>query len=126
MSWARYWATRASAELQASAATPLPARSWLTRENSTPAAPPTPVTGGDGGRGAGGLGASGATERGARAGWLEGAWATTGAGEGVGAAVGSGVSRSSRLSAFGPAFRTPKRVMWEGMALERAAVGVAA
>src|SRR5437867_12146175 len=48
MSWARYWATRASAPLQASGATPLPARSWLTRLNWTPAAPPTPETGGAG------------------------------------------------------------------------------
>src|SRR5205809_5538548 len=48
MSWARYWATRASAPLQASGATPLAARSWLTRLNWTPAAPPTLETGGAG------------------------------------------------------------------------------
>src|SRR2546426_4879091 len=48
MSWARYWATRASDPLQASAATPLAARSWLTRVNWMPAAPPTLETGGGG------------------------------------------------------------------------------
>src|SRR5205809_4305993 len=48
MSWARYWATRASAPLQASGSTPLAARSWLTRLNWTPAAPPTLETGGAG------------------------------------------------------------------------------
>src|SRR2546430_15373951 len=59
MSWARYWATRASDPLQASAATPLAARSWLTRLNWTPAAPPTLATGGAGlatGFGRGGTG----------------------------------------------------------------------
>src|SRR2546422_5672541 len=48
MSWARNWATRASDPLQASGATPLAARSWLTRLNWTPAAPPTLETGGAG------------------------------------------------------------------------------
>src|SRR5437764_7831607 len=48
MSWARNWATRASDPLQASGATPLAARSWLTRLNWTPAAPPTLATGGTG------------------------------------------------------------------------------
>src|SRR5256884_4854972 len=66
MSWARYWATRASEALYARAATPLAARSWLMRLNWAPAAPPTPTMGGLGGRrvGAGraatGAGAAGA------------------------------------------------------------------
>src|SRR5256885_10705606 len=50
MSWARYWATRASEALYARAAIPLAARSWLMRLNWAPAAPPTPTMGGLGGR----------------------------------------------------------------------------
>src|SRR2546429_4334020 len=50
MSWARYWATRASEALYARAATPLAARSWLMRLNWAPSAPPTPTMGGLGGR----------------------------------------------------------------------------
>src|SRR5437588_10804408 len=50
MSWARYWATRASEALYARVATPLAARSWLMRLNWAPAAPPTPTMGGLGGR----------------------------------------------------------------------------
>ena len=76
MSWARNWATRASDPLQASAATPLAARSWLTRLNWTPAAPPTLATGGAGF--ATGLG------RTATGGFAVGAIATAGAGVGVG------------------------------------------
>src|ERR1700680_2359928 len=57
MSWARYWATRARAPPNRRDATPFAARSWLTRLNSTPAAPPTGETGGGTGRGgAGGTG----------------------------------------------------------------------
>src|SRR5438874_428472 len=74
MSWARNWATRASDPLQASAATPLAARSWLTMLNWTPAAPPTLATGGAGF--ATGLG------RTATGGFAVGAIATAGAGVG--------------------------------------------
>src|SRR5947199_10839226 len=76
MSWARYWATRASAPLQASGATPLAAGSWLTRLNWTPAAPPTLATGGAGGVVGVGRVASG--------GLAVGAIARAGAGVGVG------------------------------------------
>src|SRR5256884_8986058 len=64
MSWARYCATRAREALQASDAAPLAARSWFTKLNSTPAAPPTVETGG-----AGGLGGGGARRNATRAAW---------------------------------------------------------
>src|ERR1700736_6085842 len=54
MSWARYWATRASEALKARAATPLAARSWLTRPSSRPADPPRADTGCAVGRGGAG------------------------------------------------------------------------
>src|SRR6267143_2670325 len=89
MSWARYWATRASAPLNRRAATPLAARSWLTRLNSTPAAPPTDETGGAGGlRGAG-------TTRPAMAAGAAGAGAAAGAaGGGDGGASSTSLARS--------------------------------
>src|SRR5207244_7777946 len=78
MSWARYWATRASEALYARAAIPLAARSWLMRLNWAPAAPPTPTMGGLGGRRVGaGRAATGAGAAGA-------------AGAAVGAGVGGG------------------------------------
>src|SRR6059058_2120271 len=76
MSWARYWATRASAPLQASGATPLAARSWLTRLNWAPTAPPTLETGG--------AGLATGFGRAATGGFAVGATATAGAGVGVG------------------------------------------
>src|ERR1700688_2073232 len=57
MSWARYCATRARAPLTRKPATPFAARSWLTRPNSTPAAPPLLTAGGAGFGGAGRAGA---------------------------------------------------------------------
>src|SRR5438874_946815 len=81
MSWARYWATRASEALYARAAIPLAARSWLMRLNWAPAAPPTPTMGGLGGRR---VGAGRATT---------GAGAAGAAGAAVGAGVGGGVTR---------------------------------
>src|SRR2546430_3911556 len=90
MSWARYWATRASEALYAREATPLAARSWLMRVNWVPAAPPTPTTGGAGGRrvGAG--------------------RAATGAGAGAAAAaVGAGVDGGVSRSAIRPRPMTP-------------------
>src|SRR4029077_2075439 len=97
MSWARYWATRASDALNARGATPLAARSWLTRLIWRPAAPPTPETGGGGG-----------------AGWKTGAGCTaTGAATGAagaGAGVGGGVTRrASWPRRFTPACSAP----WE-------------
>jgi hypothetical protein len=59
MSWARYWATRARAPLKRSGAAPFAARSWLTRLNSTPAAPPMVEAGGAGGLGTTGRAGSG-------------------------------------------------------------------
>src|ERR1700737_124150 len=91
MSWARYWATRASEALEGSDATPVAARSWLTRPNWTPAAPPTPETGGPGRTGAG--------------------RAATGAagGAAAGAGVGGGVTRSAiRPSPLIPACNDPR------------------
>src|SRR2546429_3815574 len=81
MSWARYCATRAREALQASDAAPLAARSWFTKLNSTPAAPPTVETGGAGGLGGGG---AGRTATGAACGGAGGG-ATTGGGVGGGA-----------------------------------------
>src|SRR2546421_8223739 len=81
MSWARYCATRAREALQASGPAPLAARSWFTKLNSTPAAPPTVETGGAGGLGRGG---AGRTATGAACGGA-GAAATTGVGVGVAA-----------------------------------------
>src|SRR6267143_5869940 len=96
MSWARYWATRARAALYARGATPLAARSWLTRLNWAPAAPPTPETGGAVAGGAGGAGA-GLAATGAGA-----------AGAAVGAGVGGGVTRrASRPRPLTPVCRTP-------------------
>src|SRR3989442_5130813 len=95
MSWARNWATRASGALQASGATPLAARSWLTRLNWTPAAPPTPETGG------------------AAAGWAgrtAGRAATRAlAGAAVAGAVvgGGGKPRARRVRPLTPQFREP-------------------
>src|SRR5438067_978822 len=98
MSWARYWATRARDALQARPAAPFAARSWLTRLNSVPAAPPTPATGRAVGLGFGCTGGWAATA----AGWAAGAAAAT---AGVGAGVGAGVSASRRARSLGPAWR---------------------
>src|SRR5256885_9849017 len=86
MSWARYWATRARAPLKRRAATPLAARSWLTRPNSTPAAPPTDETGG-----AGGLRGTGTTRAATAAG-------AAGAGAAAGSAGGGEDRKSTRLN----------------------------
>src|ERR1700719_1788786 len=67
MSWARYWATRARAPLTRKPATPFAARSWLTRLNSTPAAP-TMLTGGGAGFGGAGRAGAGRVPTGAAAG----------------------------------------------------------
>src|SRR2546428_10991143 len=79
MTGARNWATRASDPLRAGGATPLAARSWLTRLNWTPAAPPTLETGGAGF--VTGLG------RAATGGFAAGAAATAGDGVAVGCAL---------------------------------------
>src|SRR5438477_11159166 len=95
MSWARYWATRARAPLKRRAATPFAARSWLTRLNSTPAAPPTDETGGAAGlRGAG-------TTRAATAAGAAGAEAAAGVAEGGD----GGASSTSLARSFAPACR---------------------
>src|SRR5439155_21034282 len=97
MSWARYWATRASEALYARAATPLAARSWLMRLNWAPAAPPTPTMGGLGGRRVGaGRAATGAGAAGAAA-------------AAVGAGGGGGVSRRAmRPRPVTPACHDPR------------------
>src|SRR5438445_934674 len=103
MSWARYWATRARAPLKRRAATPLAARSWLTRLNSTPAAPPTPETGGAVGRGrTGGRTGAGRTATGA------------GAAEAAsGVAVGGGATRAASCPRpLAPACRDRKEATW--------------
>src|SRR4029077_19868884 len=95
MSWARYGAPRARAPLKRRADTPLAARSWLTRLNSIPAAPPTLDTGGAGALGAG----RSAVERPATgAGAAAGPEAAAGAGAG-------GASSTSRVRSFSPACR---------------------
>src|SRR6202022_4231368 len=90
MSWARYWATRARAPPKRRAATPFAARSWLTRLNSTPAAPPTAETGGATGRG--GAGGTGFGR------------AATGAGAAAGGGAG-GASSTSLARSFTPEWR---------------------
>src|SRR3984893_7788686 len=100
MSWARYWATRARAPPNRREATPFAARSWLTRLNSTPAAPPTGETGG--GTGRGGAGGTGFGRAATGAGALAGAGA--GAGGGAGGAPAASLPRS-----FTPACRARRK-----------------